>query len=83
VVFFESATGNGLIHPTAPLAAKSSPKEAQTFKSIGESVPMGYGHNPMSFRRRLMPLGKWLWLEKDHTPRPGIKPSLVAAGGLH
>ena len=27
-----------------PLAAKSSPEEAQTFKPIGGSVPMGYGH---------------------------------------
>ena len=27
-----------------PLAAKSSPEEAQTFKPVGGSVPMGYGH---------------------------------------
>ena len=32
-------------HPAnRPLAAKSSPEEAQTFKPIGGSVPMGYGH---------------------------------------
>ena len=70
-------------HPfNRPLATKSSPKKAQTFKPIGESVPMGYGHNPLSFRRRLTPLGKWLRLERDHTPCPRLKAPLVAARGL-
>jgi hypothetical protein len=50
-------------HPAdRPLALEPSPKEAQTFKPTGESLPMGFHHNPLSFRRRWMTLKKWLRL---------------------
>jgi len=45
-----------------PLAFKPSPKQAQTFKPIEGSVPKGFHHNPLSFRRRWMALKKWLRL---------------------
>jgi len=62
VVSGESATGNGLKPANRPLAFEPAPKEAQTFKPTGGSVPKGYHHNPLSFWRRWMALKKWLRL---------------------
>src|SRR5512136_999625 len=45
-----------------PLALEPSPKEAQTHKPIVGYVPKGFHHNPMTFRRRLRALKKWLRL---------------------
>ena len=50
-------------HPAnRPLAFEPSPKEAQTFKPIGESVPKGFYRNPLTFRRRFTAVKKWLRL---------------------
>ena len=45
-----------------PLAFEPSPKEAQTFKPIGGSLPKGFYRNLLTFRRRFGALKKWLRL---------------------
>jgi len=45
-----------------PLAFEPSPNAAQTFKPIGASVPKGFYLNPLTFRRRLIAVKKWLRL---------------------
>jgi len=45
-----------------PLALEPAPKEAQTFKPTGGSVPKGYHHNPLTFWRRWIALKKWFRL---------------------
>jgi hypothetical protein len=61
-----------------PLAFEPSPEEAQTFKPIGDPVPKGCHHNPLSFRRRFMAPRKWSRLLRDH-PSSGLDTSMQHA----
>ena len=45
-----------------PLAFEPSPKEAQTHKPVGGSVPKGFYRNSLTFQRRFTTVKKWLRL---------------------
>jgi hypothetical protein len=57
-----SATGNGLIPSTAPTVSSLLRGRCSPSKSTGALHLRGYCRNPLTFRRRFMALGKWLWL---------------------